>query len=232
MQGRVVRAVAGRRHTYQPLVSLLTTSTDPVDVARAFRDHFALTELYLADLDGIRGDAPALETFAALHAEGFRLWVDAGVETVERANILAEAGVEGLAVGLETVTGPEALEEVVRTHGERVIFSLDLRAGAPLARHDAWEGMPAWSIAARVVGLGVRRLLVLDLARVGVCTGTGTEELCARLVRTYPDIEVSAGGGVRGLADLRRLQASGVRVVLVATALHDGTLRREDLATL
>lgn len=232
MQGRVVRAVAGRRHTYQPVTSRLTPSSQPVEVARAFRTHFGLTELYLADLDAIRGSGPALATFAALREDGFHLWVDAGVETVERVRQVAAAGVEGLVVGLETVAGPEVLGEAVGAFGDRVTFSLDLRAGAPLGNRDAWAATAAWSIAGQAVGLGVRHLLVLDLARIGVGTGTGTEDMCARLAQTYPGVEVSAGGGVRGMADVRRLGASGVRGVLVATALHDGTLCREDLAEL
>jgi uncharacterized protein related to proFAR isomerase len=40
---------------------------------------------------------------------------------------------------------------------------------------------------------------------------------------------VTAGGGVRGPDDLRGLHACGVKAVLVASALHDGRLRREDV---
>jgi phosphoribosylformimino-5-aminoimidazole carboxamide ribotide isomerase len=78
------------------------------------------------------------------------------------------------------------------------------------------------------LALGVRRLLVLDLARVGVARGPGTEGLCARLAG-QPGVEVSAGGGVRGRADLERLAGCGVRAALVASALHDGALSRADL---
>jgi uncharacterized protein related to proFAR isomerase len=38
-------------------------------------------------------------------------------------------------------------------------------------------------------------------------------------------VEVWVGGGVRGDADLERLHGVGVRVALVASALHDGGLR-------
>src|SRR5438132_1291434 len=50
MGGVVVRAVAGRRDQYRPLVSRLTNSTDPRDVAQALRDHTGTRHLYLADL--------------------------------------------------------------------------------------------------------------------------------------------------------------------------------------
>jgi phosphoribosylformimino-5-aminoimidazole carboxamide ribotide isomerase len=112
-----------------------------------------------------------------------------------------------------------------------VVFSLDLRDGAPLGAGAGWAADAA-SVAAQAVGLGVRRLLVLDLARVGVGTGTGTDALCARLAAAHPEVEVSAGGGVRGVADLRRLRDCGVRAALVASALHDGALTAADLTAL
>jgi len=72
-------------------------------------------------------------------------------------------------------------------------------------------------------------VLVLDLLRVGEGGGPGTEALCATLIAEYPDLELTAGGGVRGAADLRRLRACGARAALVASALHDGALSRGDL---
>jgi phosphoribosylformimino-5-aminoimidazole carboxamide ribotide isomerase len=225
--GEVVRGVGGRRDEYRPVVSRLTRSCRPLDVARAFRDHLGLAELYLADLDAIAGAEPAWTTFPALGADGFRLWVDAGVRDAAGARRLAACGVETVVAGLETVAGPAALAEMASALGPRVVFSLDLKDGTPLASA-GWDGGDAWSIAVQAVRLGVRRVLVLDLARVGSGAGPGGGDLGARLAAAHPEIEVSAGGGVRGRADLERLRACGVRAVLVASALHDGGLRRED----
>jgi phosphoribosylformimino-5-aminoimidazole carboxamide ribotide isomerase len=120
--------------------------------------------------------------------------------------------------GLETVPGPDVLGEVVAAVGVgRMVFSLDLRDGAPLR---AWPTPPV----AAAVACGITRLIVLDLARVGGGAGTGTEELCRQIASTRPQVEVIAGGGVAGWEDVRRLEACGVRGVLVASALHDGRI--------
>jgi HisA/HisF family protein len=229
MGGQVVRGLAGRRHEYRPIVSSLTPSCQPADVARVLRARFGLEEFYLADLDAIEGGRPAWEVYAELAAEGFRLWVDAGVREVRRAEAVAGVGAERIVVGLETVGGPADFAECVGRLGERVVFSLDLRADQPLGGGQAWEAPDAWGIARQAVELGACRLLVLDLARVGVGTGTGTEELCERLSRAYPEVEISAGGGVRGRDDLELLRLRGVKAVLVASALHDGSLKPADL---
>src|SRR5262245_16458600 len=100
--GQVVRGIAGRRHEYRPIVSRLCASSAPLAIARAFRDHFGLEELYLADLDALAGNPPRLDLYAALRADGFRLWVDAGIRQPGDAELLADAGVERLVAGLET----------------------------------------------------------------------------------------------------------------------------------
>ena len=219
MNGVVVRGVGGRRSEYRPIVSKLTFSTDPVEVARALVDAFDPRELYLADLNAIGGAEPAYEIYGAIRELGVRQWVDAGVRDAGGARRLADAECDVVA-GLETVPDPDNLREIVKAVGaERVVFSLDLHDGVPL------RGWPDPSHSA--IGLGISRLIVLDLARVGGGTGTGTEEVCRDIARTFRQVEVIAGGGIRGPADLKRLDACGVTAVLVASALHDGRIRPE-----
>jgi phosphoribosylformimino-5-aminoimidazole carboxamide ribotide isomerase len=226
----VVRGAAGRRQEYRPIVSRLATSARPTDVAGAFRDQFGLSEIYLADLDAIAGAAPALPVYAELIRLGFQVLVDAGIRDVADAAPLADLGVHGAVAGLETLNGPEALDRLHQRLGDAVVFSLDLKGGRPLGNLSAWNGSDPWAIARRALGCGVRRIIVLDLARVGLHSGTGTEELCCRLAGAFPDVCVMAGGGIRGEEDLSRLHESGVKAALVASALHDGRLTRGDLS--
>ena len=129
--GRAVRAVAGDRAHYGPLRSVLHDSTDPLTLARAARDAWALPDLYLADLDAILGEsAPRFELYEAITALGLDLWVDPGVRTAEDVSPLIDSGVARVIVGLETVEGPEALAAIVAKIGaDRVVFSLDLIGG-------------------------------------------------------------------------------------------------------
>ncbi|MFO0844326.1 MAG: HisA/HisF-related TIM barrel protein [Gemmataceae bacterium] len=222
MGGVVVRGVAGRREQYRPIVSRLCRSADPATVARALVETFGLRELYLADLDAIAGADPAWAVYDAVRDSGATLWIDAGVREVEDGVRIAAAGT--VVAGLETVAGPQVVQGLAARLGSRLVFSLDLRGGSPLS----W-GQDAGGVARLAIDSGARRLLVLDLARVGVGEGTGTEGLCARLAAAYPEVEISAGGGVCGRRDLERLQGCGVHAALVASALHDGRLTRNDL---
>jgi phosphoribosylformimino-5-aminoimidazole carboxamide ribotide isomerase len=241
--GIVVRGIGGRRDEYRPLVGRLTNSTEPVAVATALVERFGATSLYVADLDAINGGPASPALYAALAAairgsagragaapEGRRrVLVDAGVRDVERAPAVAGAGAD-VVVGLETVPGPPVLAGIVRRLGvERVVFSLDLKAARPMGDTSAWGGDDPAKIAAAAVDAGVRRIIVLDVARVGTGDGPGTEGLVRTLRRHHGRLELIAGGGVRGLDDVRRLTAAGADAVLVASALHDGMIAPETL---
>jgi phosphoribosylformimino-5-aminoimidazole carboxamide ribotide isomerase len=228
--GQVVRAVGGRRDEYRSVISDLAPTSAARDIAAALRQRFSLTHLYVADLDAIAGAPPDVPTFRRLRTEGFHLWVDAGLRDCDHAASLFDAGVEELVFGLETLRGLEELSRACNRHGPRVAFSLDLKNGEPLGDRQAWKNGDAWSIAEEAVSAGIQRMIVLDLAHVGSGNGVGTEALCARIAKAFPRVEVIAGGGVRGVEDLRRLQDCGVWGVLLASALHDGRITPDHLA--
>jgi phosphoribosylformimino-5-aminoimidazole carboxamide ribotide isomerase len=231
MHGQVVRGVAGRRSEYKPIVSRLTQSTDPIDIALAFREHFGFHEIYLADLNAIAGRPPALSVFEALHRHRFHLWVDAGLRGAANAEPLLERGIDGIVAGLETIDGPAALSDLVSQVGpKRLVFSLDLKQGQPLLGGNTWPSRNAFAIADQAVTLGVQRMLVLDLAHVGSGAGAGTERSCRRLRDAYPQLEIAAGGGVRDERDVQSMRAAGVDWLLIASALHDGRLVRLAMA--
>lgn len=230
--GEAVHAAGGDRSRYRPVESVLTPTSDPLSLARAFRDKLGLTELYLADLDAIAGQEPQWELFRALAREGFSLWVDAGVRDRHLALGLSECGVRTVVAGLETLRGPDVLPELVEGLGpDGFVLSLDLRLGRPIGDPQVWGPRDAAAIAASAYRSGARRFLVLDLARVGAESGPPVEETRAVADRC-PGAQVFAGGGVRTCTDLEVLRAAGAAGALVATAFHKGAIDRAALAAL
>ena len=230
LDGIVVRGVAGKRDAYRPVESQLVDNSDPLLVAEAFRDHFGLAELYLADLDAILHDRPNFPIYEALVDHGFRLIVDAGLRDSDRAAELFAHGVSSVIAALETIPSAKLLEDLTRTfHSERILFSLDLKNGKPLGDLTPWETSDPFEIGRRAVDAGITRMIVLDLAAVGVHEGISTIPLCQRLQDHFPQLEIVTGGGVRDADDLKQSAAMGIDGVLIASALHNG---RIDPATL
>jgi phosphoribosylformimino-5-aminoimidazole carboxamide ribotide isomerase len=225
MDGRAVRAIAGRRSEYRPI-------GEPTAVARRYRDSFGFETAYVADLDAImhgRADVPSWKLVAAA---GLGLWLDAGVRSPQTAKSVIDelqsfSNRFMVIAGLESLDTLDCLSEVAAIAGRaRLAFSLDLKHGQPVTTLNTRE--PS-EIAHRVAAMGIERMIVLDLADVGVAQGTRTLELCSTIRQQFPEIELIAGGGVRGLDDLRALWDAGCDAALVASALHDGRLTPDDV---
>jgi phosphoribosylformimino-5-aminoimidazole carboxamide ribotide isomerase len=224
--GKAVHAQGGDRTRYRPVESVLSPSPDPLRLAAAFRDRLGLSELYLADLDAIRGREPQWELFRALLGDGCNLMVDAGVRDRLRAMALRETGVRSVVAGLETLKGPDEITELVEGLGApSVVLGLDLRGGAPIGDPRVWGPRDAAGIAAFAFACKMRRFLVLDLACVGSQGGPPVEAARAVVARCA-GAEVLVGGGIRDGKDLRSLAGLGVGGALVATALHRGMIDR------
>jgi phosphoribosylformimino-5-aminoimidazole carboxamide ribotide isomerase len=233
LNGVVVRGVAGRRNEYHPVVSRLSDNCDILSVARGFRQHLGLTRLYVADLDGILHQRPNWESYRIVAADGFELWIDAGLRDVATAGRVFDAGASKAIVGLETWPGPNELAQLCRLQGsDKVTFSLDLLQGAAMGNLDSWGSADPFEIGCRAVEAGVRELIVLDIAQVGMGEGVTTISLCQRLLMRFPGLRLITGGGVRNSEDLRRLEKSQVDAVLVASALHDGRIAAEEIGKL
>jgi len=227
MGGRVVRAVGGRRTEYRPVVSRLTDSADPLAVARALLATTSAAELYVADLDAITGRS-SVTVATLLRALSCRVWVDVGIGG--RCDVSALPPVPHVCpvIGFETARtwGVVSETRVARGYGP-VALSIDLRNGELVGDWRGWElagPRDAIGLARAAVRLGAAPLIVLDLARVGTGTGSGTEELLRAIRAAFPHTELMAGGGVRSWADVDRLGDAGADAVLVASALHDGTV--------
>lgn len=231
--GCVVRGVAGQRDAYRPIQSRLVSDARPAAVGRALAA-LGFHSVYVADLDAIAGDEPAWNIHAELLDCGLTMLLDAGPSNVEQVVALTRFESRGrrisaIVAGLESLRSIRALAAMRAAAGNaNFVFSLDLKAGQPLTTAPAWQGLSPMQVATIAVRAGVRRIIVLDLAAVGVSQGVPTVGLCRALACHDPTLEIIAGGGVRGPQDLRVLEAAGCSAALVASALHDGRLSPDD----
>src|SRR5690606_11017368 len=76
--GQVVRAEGGRRDSYRPIVTPLSQTSDPVDVARGLLRLHPFRTFYVADLDAIEGRGNNFEALRKLRGLVDCIWVDTG----------------------------------------------------------------------------------------------------------------------------------------------------------
>jgi phosphoribosylformimino-5-aminoimidazole carboxamide ribotide isomerase len=229
LDGVAVHAVRGMRKEYKPLRSVLSPSSDPIDIAKAFK-RSGFGEVYVADLNSIIGEGNNLRVVKQVAMEsGLRLMVDAGIANVEGAKNVLNHGASEVIIGTETLTNIGFAEEAVQLLGtDRVVVSLDLRNGQLLANFGADVFPDAVAVLRELQKKGVKRIIVLDLARVGSEEGVDLGFLHS--VLWVAGLDVFVGGGVRNIDDLRVLSSMGIAGVLLATALHSGKIAVDELA--
>lgn len=220
LRGNVVRAQAGRRAEYRPLMSPLCNSSRAEEVIRAFRRLHPFPVVYIADLDAIQRTGDNRGVVEALRA-GFpdlELWVDAGIATPDDWLPWRSRGVRPV-IGSESQTGRATAEMLLAALApDNPVLSLDFMGGRFLG--------PAELL--REPGLWPERVIVMTLDRVGENAGPDLNRL-SELHRLVPGKQLFAAGGVRDGADLLRLRGIGIQGALIASALHAGRIGGREL---
>jgi phosphoribosylformimino-5-aminoimidazole carboxamide ribotide isomerase len=218
--GLAVAAVRGQRADYRPLVTPLATGSHPADIARGYAALFTFPVLYVADLDGIegRGRNAGLTAELASAVPSTRLWIDDGTPAREAARRIGEEEYGTLVIGTESLGGDHDVSALRSLPPDRYVLSLDFngdRFDGPAVILDEAQHWP-------------HAVIVMTLSRVGSSEGPDLERIAA-IVRRAGNRCIYAAGGVRNRADIEGVHAAGASGVLIATALHAGTIKAGDL---
>ena len=198
---------------------------DPLDAAARWAEQGA-EWLHVVDLDGARsGKSENLEHVRRIAAE-----TDASVQlggglrdafAVERA---LNAGAERVVLGTAALADPDFLEDMLDTHGQRVVVGVDARGG--MAATQGWtetSGEAAPELIRDLAGRGVSRVVWTPIEVDGTMEGPPLHQL--RVIADDLDAELIYSGGVGSLANLEALAASELPAlggVIVGRALYEG----------
>jgi len=213
MGNLVVRARLGDREAYRPIETPLSPTPDPVDVVSGLMKQAPFPILYIADLDAIRGQGDNGAALMRLRLEfpQVAFWIDNGAADSAAVDAVRPFG--------EAVLGSESQRDLALIAAEQdALLSLDFRGNQFVGPREIWNRPDFWP----------QRVIVMTLARVGAGGGPDLARIAS--VRVLAGArQIYAAGGLRDARDLAELKKAGVAGVLVASALHDGTLRPEDL---
>lgn len=219
--GIVVHARMGVRSQYGPLMTALSPTSKPKDVALGLLSIFPFSIFYIADLDAIErkgnNNATLLELKVACPNVVF--WVDSGVADLDGAQHWLEADLGHLVLGTETQKNCDVVRYLCRD--DRVILSLDYRGDVFVGPAPLLSNTDAWPT----------KIIVMTLARVGSASGPDMHRL-ATIKSSAANRQIYAAGGVRDVDDLAALGRAGITGALVATCLHNGMLSGVQIARL
>lgn len=226
-QGKCVRLTQGRKE------AATAYDGDPVKIAEDFERDGARM-LHVVDLDGAFSESnkrnrDVLRDLAL--AVSIPVQFGGGLRSIKDIEQALSLGVARVVIGTLAVESPDMLAKIVRLCGvDHVAVGIDARNGQVVTRGwETEEQMSALTLARRVAGDGVERIIYTDVQRDGTLVGVNIDQ--TRLIAEASGLKITASGGVASLEDLERLRAvmhCGVDSVIVGKALYEGLLTLPD----
>lgn len=218
-RGLVVHAKQGDRKRYQPVTSVISSSPKPESVLSAFLELYPFKTIYIADLDAIQGtgNQSAIIKDLSLIFGQCEFWVDAGVEAIQdHENHYISNNIKYI-LGSENKITPESLSDIINKNPE-ILLSLDFSETGVLDNSYLLNDTSLWP----------KQVIVMMLHRVGLNKGVDIDCL-SNILNLANHHNIFAAGGVQNLNDLFQLNKMDIKGVLLASALHNGSITQADL---
>jgi phosphoribosylformimino-5-aminoimidazole carboxamide ribotide isomerase len=193
----------------------------PFDMARAFAADGA-EWIHMVDLDGAKDGKRINDRFVIEAAKQLKVKVQIGGGIRTEADILhyLENGITRVIIGSIAVSNPEFAIEMIKKYGEQIVVGIDAKNGY-VATH-GWlttSEVKAVDLSTRFADAGAGTFIFTDIATDGTLSGPNIAAVCEMAEVTGKT--VIASGGVSSLADLRALNAEGVKGAIVGKALYE-----------
>jgi phosphoribosylformimino-5-aminoimidazole carboxamide ribotide isomerase len=201
---------------------------DPVAAANRWEQGGALW-LHVVDLDGaLEGKPRNLDHVRRIAAAvGIPIQLGGGLRDFGLVEQAISTGVERVVLGTAAVDDPDFVSALAEAHGDRVVVSVDARAGR-VSRQGWTEGTETTptELIGGICERGVSRFVYTPVEADGLMEGPVLDDLAA-VAGAAADggAELSYSGGVGSLDDLKRLAGLGLPAltgVIVGRALYEG----------
>lgn len=238
LSGKVVHGIGGQRTIYQPIKdSVITDSSEPIEVVKDFYKKLHLDLFYIADLDSIeRKDTDSIKDnpnyshiVEIAKNPQFKVMIDCGCKTIEDLEPFVSLGIDHVILGTETLDSPIIFYQAVEKYGaEKIIVSIELQGGKLLAKSERMKDVSPIKLAKQAEKVGVKAIIIIELQKVGSQSGPLNQQLID-IASQIKDVPVYTGGGVGSIQDLAVLKENNIQGVLIATAFHKGTIQKEEI---
>ncbi len=220
--GKCVRLIQGDYHRQ------ITYHDDPVRQAKEFSSAGAQW-LHIIDLDGAKVGKPVnTDTISAIAALG-QLKIEVGGGLRDEASIkqLLDMDAERVIIGTKAVSDFEWFGEMAEKFRGKIVLGLDAR-GSKVATH-AWtkeNSQHLLEFATEAAKLPLAAIIYTDITKDGMMSGPNLER--TKALAEVVQVPVIASGGVREIADIKKLAKLGIEAVIIGRALYEGTLKLSD----
>lgn len=207
---------------------------NPLDLAKRFQDS-GIEKVHLVDLDGAEKGSPrnyhVLEAMSAY--TNLKVNFTGGVSTDGDMGKAFEHGASAVTVASIAVTNPQLFTSWLVSYGrEKVILGADVTdIDSKRILFRSWLKQSEISLFDHIQQFyddGLKYVKSTDVSRDGVLEGPAFSYY-EEIISKFPDLQILASGGVRGIDDIKRLNDLGLYAVIFGKAFYEGVLKLKDL---
>jgi len=222
LKGKCVRLIQGQYHRQ------ITYEDDPVKQAKEFSSAGAQW-LHIIDLDGAKVGRPVnTDTVAAIAAlKQLKIELGGGIRDEDAIKQTLDIGVERVIIATKAVSDFKWFGRVAEKFRGKIVLGLDAR-GSKVATHGWTQNshQQLLEFAAEAAKLPLAAIIYTDIDRDGMMTGPNFER--TKTLVEAVDVPIIASGGVKEIADIKKLAELGVKAVVIGRSLYEGTLNLAD----
>ena len=202
----------------------------PEDVALSYAD-CGVRRIHIVDLDGAKLSRPqnlrSLEKIAS--RVNCEIEWGGGIKDDRALRDVFNAGGTKAIVGSVAALKPELFELWLKRYGKAMILGADIREGKVSV--SGWQEdtpLRVEDMVERFTPFGLEEVIVTDISRDGMLQGP-SDSLYTALQERYPANSFTVSGGISSMADIERLNALGLRKVIVGKAIYEKKISLKDI---
>ena len=207
---------------------------NPLDLAKRFFDH-GIEVVHLVDLDGAEKGSP--KNFHVIEASAghtdLKIDFTGGICTDGDIAKAYEAGASYITASSIAITAPELFSSWIVSYGrEKITLGADVTdIKSKRVAFRGWQKISELTLFDHVNHFyerGLKYVKTTDISRDGVLEGPAFS-FYQEMLEQFPDLQILASGGVRGVDDIKRLNDMGIFAVIFGKAYYEGILQLKDL---
>lgn len=196
---------------------------NPVEVAKEFEDA-GIEYLHLVDLDGAKKGKvvnwKAIEKIQA--ATALKVDFGGGVKSLEEVDALLDLGIDQINIGSLAVKEPNLFINCFQKFGsENFILSADVKHEQIQVR--GWtevSGITIYDLVSQFEKEGLEYVTCTDIDADGMLQGPNFG-LYKKLKNRFPELKITASGGISSVSDLQELAYIKVYGAIVGKAIYE-----------
>lgn len=204
---------------------------NPLEVAKMF-EGAGISRLHLVDLDGAKAKHIVNHKVLERIASKTRLIIDfgGGLKSDKDLEIAFHSGASMITGGSIAVKDRDLFLKWLETYGEeKIILGADANDGNVAV--SGWledTSLPVIGFISEYHKRGIKKVISTDISRDGMLTGPSFE-LYEEIMRTLPDVEIIASGGISMMSDILKLDEMGVPGVIVGKAIYEKKISLKEI---